>query len=56
MCAIYRIAVQGWSVEEAGREMIEGGFGFHSMWTNLAPFLRALDVERIRNAAGLSTK
>lgn len=29
MCALYRIAVQGWSKEDAIREMTAGGFGFH---------------------------
>ena len=35
MIAVYRIAVQGWSKAEAIREMTEGGFGFHRIWSNL---------------------
>jgi protein tyrosine phosphatase (PTP) superfamily phosphohydrolase (DUF442 family) len=35
MCALYRVAVQGWSKEEALKEMMQGGFGFHGIWENL---------------------
>ena len=48
MCAIYRIAVQGWDKEEAIREMTEGGFGFHSIHMNLPAYIRKLDVEKIK--------
>jgi protein tyrosine phosphatase (PTP) superfamily phosphohydrolase (DUF442 family) len=55
MCAVYRIAVQGWTKEEALREMTEGGFGFHEVWTNLTSWLAELDVESIRKDAGIKT-
>ena len=54
MCAVYRIAVQGWSKEEAIREMTQGGFGFHPVWTNLAIWIRALDIDEIRTQAGMN--
>lgn len=44
MCAVYRVAVCGWSKEEALKEMTEGGFGCHRVWGRLARFLRELDV------------
>lgn len=50
MCAIYRIVVQGWSKEEAIREMTDGGFGFHSMLENLPEFIEDLDVEVLERA------
>lgn len=53
MCAAYRIVVQGWTKEEAIREMTQGGFGFHEAWGNLTDYLRALDVPRMRQQAGL---
>ena len=53
MCAIYRIAVQGWSKGEALREMQEGGFGFHGVWQNLIEYLNGLDIERIKHKAGI---
>ncbi len=53
MCAVYRIVVQGWTKEEALREMQAGGYGFNSIWTNIVQYVQDLDVERIRNRAGL---
>jgi protein tyrosine phosphatase (PTP) superfamily phosphohydrolase (DUF442 family) len=53
MVAIYRIVVQGWSREDAAREMTEGGFGFHEVWINLIPWLDALDIDRIKKQVGL---
>jgi protein tyrosine phosphatase (PTP) superfamily phosphohydrolase (DUF442 family) len=45
MTAVYRVAVQGWSKEEALDEMQRGGFGFHRTWKNLLVFLRELEME-----------
>ena len=49
MCAIYRIIIQGWSREEAVEEMTQGGFGFHTIWDNLADYIRELDIDEIQN-------
>ncbi len=48
MCAVYRIVVQGWSKEEAIREMTEGGFGFHGIWVNLPKWIEDLNVECLK--------
>ena len=56
MCAIYRIVVQGWTKEEAVREMTTGDFGFHEVWKNLPPWIMALDVEALKKRAGLADK
>lgn len=48
MCAIYRVAVCGWTKEEAIKEMTEGGFGHHVIWGNLATFIENLDIEAIK--------
>jgi protein tyrosine/serine phosphatase len=48
MCAIYRIAVEGWSKQEAIDEMTKGGFGFHPVWQNLVKYIEQLDVEKIK--------
>ncbi len=53
MCALYRVAVQGWSKEEALKEMAQGGFGFHGIWENLTHWINGLDIERIKNRAGI---
>ncbi len=48
MCAIYRIAVQGWSVDEALEEMTKGDYNFHEVWKNLPAYLHGLDVDKLR--------
>lgn len=53
MVALYRIAVQGWSKEQAIREMTKGGFGFNEIWINLPDWIRDLDVDAIRREAGI---
>lgn len=55
MCAIYRVAVCGWSKEDAIAEMTRGGFGFHTVWANLVEFIERLDVETIKKQAGFTT-
>ncbi|HUL24000.1 MAG TPA: tyrosine-protein phosphatase [Thermodesulfobacteriota bacterium] len=53
MVAIYRVAVQGWSKEEALEEMVQGGFGFHGIWENLIQWIDGVDFERIKKQAGI---
>ncbi len=53
MCAMYRMAVSDWTREEAIREMTEGGYGFHPEWQNLIAYLKKVDIDRIRKAAGI---
>ena len=54
MSAVYRMAVEGWSKEEALREMTKGGFGYNRVWINLPEWLRDLDVEELREDAGIA--
>ena len=54
MVAVYRIAVQGWSKDDAIKEMTEGGFGWHPVWQNLADHIRELDVDALKKAAGIA--
>ena len=53
MCAAYRVAVDGWTKDEAIREMTEGGFGFHAVWTHLPKVVREMDIEAVKKKAGL---
>jgi len=50
MCAAYRIAVQGWTKEEALKEMTVGGFGFHGIWDNPIQWIDKLDIDKIKKA------
>jgi protein tyrosine phosphatase (PTP) superfamily phosphohydrolase (DUF442 family) len=55
ICAAYRVAVQGWKVEDAIKEMIDGGFGFHFLWRGLiSNYLRGLDYAAVREQAGIA--
>jgi len=54
LCAIYRVAVCGWSKEKAIQEMTEGGFGFNPAWQNLVNYVRKVDVEKLKRQAGLA--
>jgi len=56
ICAIYRVAVQGWSKEEAIREMTQGGFGFHQVFSNLPKWIKVLDIDQLRKEAGIADK
>jgi protein tyrosine phosphatase (PTP) superfamily phosphohydrolase (DUF442 family) len=53
MCAVFRVAVQRRSKEEALREMTEGGFGFHEIWANLIDWIHSLNIDKIRKEAGV---
>ncbi len=46
--ASYRVIVQGWSKDDAIDEMINGGYGFHSMYDNIAQLIKSLDVLKMR--------
>ena len=50
MCAMYRIVVQGWTRDQAIRELTSGGYGFWYGWSNILRYLREVDIERIRTA------
>jgi len=54
MCAIYRMAVMGWSRDRALEEMIMGGFGYHPAWDQyILPYLKTLDIDKIKKEAGI---
>lgn len=53
MCAAYRVAVDGWTKQQAIDEMTQGSFGFHPWWQNLVTFINSMDVEQIKGKAGL---
>ncbi len=40
MCAMYRILCQGWTSDDAINEMENGGYGYHSIWSNIPRFIR----------------
>lgn len=48
MIAMYRIVEQGWSREEAIEEMLDSGYGFHYIWSNIIDFIRNADIDKIK--------
>jgi protein tyrosine/serine phosphatase len=50
MSAMYRILEQGWSPEDAMKELTDGGYGYHSMWRNILRYVQSADVEKLRAA------
>jgi protein tyrosine/serine phosphatase len=48
MSALYRIVVQGWSRDEAIKEMVDGGYRFHSIWSNIVQYVNKVDVDMIK--------
>ena len=51
MCALYRIAIEGWSKKDAIREMTSGGFGFHEIFGNLPEWIQELDMDSLKRDA-----
>jgi protein tyrosine phosphatase (PTP) superfamily phosphohydrolase (DUF442 family) len=51
MIAIYRVAHEGWSKQQAIDEMLHGGYGFHPLWQNLVRYINALDINAIKQEA-----
>ena len=38
----------GWSKDEAIREMVDGGYGFHTLWSNIVQYVKDVNVEKIK--------
>ena len=56
MCAIYRLAFQGWTKEQAIAEMTQGGFRFNHGYQNVVNYIRDVDIDQIKQRAGLAPK
>jgi protein tyrosine/serine phosphatase len=46
--AMFRIIVQGWSKDEAIDEMKHGGYGFHSLFSNIVTYIQAADISALK--------
>ena len=51
--AMYRVIYQGWSLDAARSEMIDGGYGFHSMWQDIAGFLTPQNESLVKAELGI---
>jgi protein tyrosine phosphatase (PTP) superfamily phosphohydrolase (DUF442 family) len=50
MSAMYRILEQGWSKEDALREMMDGEYGYHTVWKNIVRYVRESDLDALRGS------
>ena len=50
IAAMYRIVYQGWTKDAALDELLNGGYGYHSVWKNIPQYLKNADVEKIKRA------
>ncbi|MDP4184231.1 MAG: tyrosine-protein phosphatase [Bacteroidota bacterium] len=48
ICAMYRIIFQGWSKKEAIDEMVNGGYGFHEIYSNIPRYIEKADIKTIK--------
>jgi len=51
--AMYRILFQDWSREAALDELINGGYGYHTLYKNIPVYIRSVNLETIK--AGLKS-
>jgi len=53
LVALYRVVVEGWSKEDAIREMDDGGYHHSSWWSNLDRYVAQADVDALRKELGI---
>lgn len=54
VCAIYRVAVQDWTKDEAIAEMTQGGFRFNHGYQNVINYIRDVNIDQLKQRAGLT--
>jgi protein tyrosine/serine phosphatase len=55
MTAMYRVLEQGWTPDDALKELTDGGFGYHSMWKNIIKYVRTADVDALKASIASSS-
>ena len=48
IAAVYRMVVQEWSNDAALDELLNGDYGFHTIWQNIPRYVAGVDVEDLR--------
>ena len=54
MCAVYRVAFQGWTKDQAIAEMTQGGFRFNHGYQNVVNYIRDVNIDQLKQHAGLT--
>jgi len=50
VCAMYHIVFQGWSKEKAINDLVNGGYGHHSIFKNIPNYIKRVDVDKIKKS------
>ena len=53
MVAMYRIIYHNWTIEQAKKEMLNGPYGYHSVWKNLEALFTESTVKEVRKHLGM---
>lgn len=53
MVAMYRIIYEDWSIADAKNEMLNGPYGYHSVWKNLEALFTESTVAEVRKHLGI---
>jgi protein tyrosine/serine phosphatase len=49
MTAMYRVLEEGWSLQDAKDELVDGGYGFHGFWwRNIPRYVLNADIVKLR--------
>jgi len=48
--AMYRIIFQNWSKKDALDELLNGGYGYHSIYKNIPEYIKKADITKIKKA------
>lgn len=48
--AMYRIIFQGWTKDKALTELLNGGYGFHTKYTNIPFYIKNVDIDKIKKS------
>lgn len=48
LCATYRMVFQNWTKEAATDELVNGGYGHHSIYKNIPRWIKNADVEALK--------
>lgn len=54
--AMYRIIYQGWTKAAAIDELVNGGYGYHSIYGNIVKYIENVDVAAIKSALEAANK
>jgi protein tyrosine/serine phosphatase len=48
MTAMYRMLEQNWTPQDALMELVDGGYGYHSMWRGIPKYVKSANLARLR--------